>query len=228
VSQAGQENAEPEASPVAPEKAPEQEREAAQAKAQADAQAAAQAQAQRAVDEHNRAIEKTQEAAERKHQTGSTKFMMPADEAAFIAASQRALAQYNTAPNDMLKGSSRPVRARAICEAVPNKQAVWWIGKVTKLDTNGDGKGVLYVEIAPSISVDTWNNDISDAEDNTLINPASALFARVSQLRLGQFVRFNGDFPDSDTDCVKESSLTLEGSITEPEFIIRFSSVSAI
>jgi hypothetical protein len=58
--------------------------------------------------------------------------------------------------------------------------------------------------------------------DHTLIDPASALFAKASALSEGQQVLFSGSFQHSDTDCVEESSLTMDGSLTEPAFIVRF------
>jgi hypothetical protein len=74
--------------------------------------------------------------------------------------------------------------------------------------------------------VQTWNNALSDIEDDTLIDPKSALFAKASALSVGQEVTFSGAFRPYTTDCIREGSLTLSGSITEPEFIFRFSDVS--
>jgi hypothetical protein len=47
-------------------------------------------------------------------------------------------------------------------------------------------------------------------------------------LAKGQRVRLSGTFLDSSTDCVSESSLTLDGSLTEPEFIFRFSRIASL
>jgi peptidoglycan hydrolase-like protein with peptidoglycan-binding domain/uncharacterized protein YecT (DUF1311 family) len=152
---------------------------------------------------------------------------MPNDEAYVVQIVNEAISQYKSGQNDMQKGASRPTRARAICAVLPNVRANNWIGTVNKLSTNGEGKGVLYLQIAPNIYVMTWNNALSDISDETLIDPQTNLFRTVSQLHEGQKVRFSGRFPASDTDCIKESSLTLGGSITEPNFIIKFESVAA-
>ena len=82
--------------------------------------------------------------------------------------------------------------------------------------------------IGSDISVKTWNNSLSDISDGTLIEPSSQLFAVASQLHKGQLVRFSGSLREDKTDCVRDSSLTLDGSISEPEFIFKFQSISAV
>lgn len=153
---------------------------------------------------------------------------MPPSEEAIIQAVAAAIRVYDTGENDMQKGASRPSRARAICAAVPDRYARDWLGIVEKLSTNSEGKGVLYVSIAPGVHVKTWNNALSDTFDNTLIDPESGIFQAASRLKEGQKVRFSGAFPNSDVDCIRESSMTLSGSIREPEFIMRFQSISPI
>jgi hypothetical protein len=153
---------------------------------------------------------------------------MPDDEADVVQIVNAAISRYKTGQNEMQKGAARPMRAQAICNVLPRRHASNWIGTVNRLSTNGEGKGVLYIQIAPDIYVKTWNNALSDMFDKTLIDPQTSLFRTVSQLHEGQKVRFSGDFPASDTDCFEEPSLTLGGSITEPEFVIRFESVTAI
>jgi hypothetical protein len=85
---------------------------------------------------------------------------------------------------------------------------------------------VLAIEIGKDIVIKTWNNAVSDAGDKTLIDPASPLFSKASSLAEGKQVVFSGTFRPSSTDCVKEGSLTMNGSLMEPEFIFRFSDVS--
>jgi hypothetical protein len=153
--------------------------------------------------------------------------MMPTDQAGLMTAVEDARRQYASAPNDMAKGASRPVRAQAICRVLRNRSVNNWVGVVENLSTNGDGKGVLEIQIGPKTSVKTWNNSLSDIGSRTLIEPSSSLFATASQLRIGQLVRFSGTLIQDDTDCVREASMSLSGSINDPEFIIRFQSVSA-
>ena len=99
---------------------------------------------------------------------------------------------------------------------------------MSTLSSNSDGKGVLSIAIAPGVRVKTYNNSFSDIGADTLLKPASSLFQRASSLSVGQKVQFSGRFIGSVEDCIREVSLTLDGSITEPEFIIKFSDVSPL
>jgi hypothetical protein len=154
---------------------------------------------------------------------------MPYEEAAIIHAAGAAMQQYRSGRSDMAKGASRPTRARVICSVLPNRRAVWWLGTVHELSTNTAGMGVLSIEVAPSIAVETNINSYYDSLEDfrTLIDPQSDLFATVSRLHKGDRVRFNGTFPPTEEDCIRESSLTLEDSVTKPAFIIRFDWVAA-
>jgi hypothetical protein len=154
--------------------------------------------------------------------------MMPADEVAVIAAVEKARQQYAAATNDLAKGASRPARATAICAALRSRSVAGWVGRVSTLSSNADGKGVLAIEIAPNVLIKTWNNGLSDTWDQTLIEPSSPLFAVASQLHKGQIVRVGGTFFQNASDCVHEASMSLADSIDEPEFIFRFGSITAI
>lgn len=153
---------------------------------------------------------------------------MPREQTSVIAAVDAARQQYAAGSNDMAKGAARPARARAVCAALPNRVANGWIGGVDSLSTNGEGKGVLKLEIDRDIHVKTWNNSLSDIADKTLIDPSSNLFATASKLQEGQLVRFSGNFFDSQTDCIRDSSLSLSGSIRNPEFIFSFQTLAPI
>jgi hypothetical protein len=54
------------------------------------------------------------------------------------------------------------------------------------------------------------------------------MFKQAIALRGGQKVKFGGHFFRDQTDCIRESSFTLKGSLTKPEFIFRFSDLAAI
>ena len=97
-----------------------------------------------------------------------------------------------------------------------------WVGTVSKLSSNGDGKGVMSIKVGKDIYVETWNNEVSDIGDQTLIEPGSALYRKAITLSVGQRVAFSGTFMSSDVDCVREKSLTLDGSMTEPAYTFRF------
>ncbi len=87
---------------------------------------------------------------------------------------------------------------------------------------------MLSIEIARGVQVETMNNSFSDMFDHTLIDPSSRLYQQALSLSVGQVVRFSGGFASSSVDCIEEISLTLHGSVSEPDFIIRFSDVSPL
>jgi hypothetical protein len=153
---------------------------------------------------------------------------MPADQARFTKAVLAARTSYKSASNELAAGGIRNSRQQAICNAVMDQSASGWVGKISELTSNGDGKGVVSIELAPNVHVSTWNNALSDIGDNTLIDPNSSLFKSLSTMKKGDVVRFSGRFSSSKTDCVREKSLTLAGSMTDPAFTMRFTSVGKL
>lgn len=153
---------------------------------------------------------------------------LPEDEVRFITTIEAARARYAAGANDMAKGAARPARARDLCASMRTLSIANWIGTVHTLSTNGDGRGVLAIALAKDLLVKTWNNSFSNVSDKTLIEPNSSLFARAVTLRPGQRVMFAGHFVRSDTDCFRESSMTMDGSLRSPEFIFRFVDVEAM
>lgn len=119
------------------------------------------------------------------------------------------------------------IETRAICGAVKVGKAIDWTGTLTELTTNGDGLGVVTIAIADDVSVQTMNNAFSDISSNTLIDPDSAVFRKLSTLKKGERVKFSGTFvtPPTNVDCLWEISITMDGAMDEPSFVMRFSDV---
>lgn len=155
-------------------------------------------------------------------------YTIPSDETSFIKAVQSASESFANATNDLAKGGTRRERAKAVCMAIPSPSIKDWIGTITELTTNGDGLGVLSVKLSDNISVKTWNNAVSDVFDKTLIDPDSSVFKVLSQLKKGDKIKFSGQFTKdhNKTDCYHEASVSLAGSMEEPEYIFKFSSIS--
>jgi hypothetical protein len=152
----------------------------------------------------------------------------PYDQDNFIKITERARDDYRAADTEFKKGATRPARAKTLCQSKGNKDVNNWIGKVTTLTTNGDGKGVIEVRISDHVTLKTWNNSLSDIADNTLVEPGSNVFSQLGELRQGDKVKFSGRFSSSRTDCFQESSMTLHGSMSDPGFILRFRSVEKL
>lgn len=152
---------------------------------------------------------------------------MPSDQRAFLDAVEKGRDVYSSGKNEMQKGSAKPLRARAICSVLQNLSARNWVGEIQKLSTNSDGKGVLEISIGPKTTLKTTNNSFSDIAYQSLIDPSSNLFAKVSSLNIGDQVVFSGRFFQEAEGCVAEGSMTLRGSIESPDFFMRFTDVAA-
>lgn len=153
---------------------------------------------------------------------------MPAPQQALLAAVGRGRDAYASGVNDMARGAARPVRAREVCSAVADLAARDWVGLVNGLSSRPDGRGVLSVDVGERIAVTTRTNADSDRGDNTLIEPGSPVFAQASRLKVGRKVRFSGRFAASETDCLKEASLTLAASMQRPEYLMVFTEIAPI
>lgn len=150
---------------------------------------------------------------------------MPSEQSDLIRVVSDARAKYKSAANDMAKGAMRVERKRRLCSDIQSLSAQDWKGTIARLSSNNDGRGVLEIEIGPQIYVHTWNNALSDYGDHTLIDPASSLYSTALKMSVGSNVRFSGSFFTSDEDCLKDTSLTMNGSMIEPEFLFRFDDI---
>lgn len=155
----------------------------------------------------------------------SSTIPMPEDQKAFVRANLEAKSAAEKAENDMQKGAAKAVRNKAICDLLRLKRVVsGWVGSVESIGANGDGFGVVSIMIADDVYIKTWNNALSDYGDNTLIKPGTELFDTAATLKKGQLVEFDGTFikGKADGECVHESSMSLDGSLREPEYVFSF------
>lgn len=150
---------------------------------------------------------------------------LPSDQTRFIEAVTKARSQFIAATNELAAGGVRNSRQQAVCNALQGNYASGWIAKVADQSTNGDGKGVVTLELAPNLQVSTWNNAVSDFSDKTLIDPDTNLFKSLAAMKKGDTVQFSGGFFSSNLDCVGEQSVTMAGSMKSPVFTMRFSSI---
>jgi hypothetical protein len=137
--------------------------------------------------------------------------------------------QAGSVRNELMQARARKERKQGICEVLGRNLTVSeWVGTLRRVELSMDGQGTVEVEIADGITVKTWNNAVSDAlsNENTRVAPGGALYQSLQSINPGQRVAFSGSFVRNKTDCVEEASLTTSGSLSEPEFIFRFSSVS--
>lgn len=150
---------------------------------------------------------------------------IPELQARFVTTVLNYRERYRTGANDMVRGAERPARAQALCQFMRNGRVVDWVGTVTTLSSNNEGRGVLAVQIDRNITLQTWNIALADGSHRTLIDPQSPLFAAASALTRGARVIFSGQLMSSPDDCFHEASVTVAGAMTSPAFIFRFEAI---
>lgn len=152
----------------------------------------------------------------------------PEDEIDLISTVNWFQARYVAAANEFQKSTIRRERQAAIAAIFPSRYVSGWIGQIATMQTTSDGRGILSLKLlrGANISVETMNNGFSDIGSDTLIPAGSPLYDQVSRLAVGDEVVFSGTFAASNRDYIEEISVTEEGSMTEPDFIFTFASVS--
>lgn len=138
-------------------------------------------------------------------------------------------AAYASAANAMAAGAQQQKRAKALCSILGKSRAAKdWTGFITELSSNGDGLGVLAIETGKGVTIKTWNNALSDSGDNTLLPLDSPVMEVAMNLSVGQAVQFSGTFVRDRAQCIRESSITQDGSMRQPEFIMRFTNLKQL
>lgn len=152
---------------------------------------------------------------------------IPASQQNFINAVTSVMTDYKSAPNELKKSAVRKTRREKIRAALNGKRKVVnWVGTLKNMSTTS--KRNAYVSIRPEGSdfcIQTWNNELSDFIDKTLIPEESKLYNEVADIEKGNEVFFSGSFVQSDDDFVGEQSMTEKGSMLDPEFSFRFSEI---
>ncbi len=155
-------------------------------------------------------------------------FRQPDQQLGFVAAIEKARDAMRKAANDLAKGGIRRKRLNDVCAVVANGRIRRWSGILTELTTNGDGLGVVTIEVGDRIWFKTWNNALSDIVHGTMIDPGSPLFSKLAMLKEGDSVVFDARLiptPEG-PDCYFESSLTFNGAMRSPEFIAKFERIN--
>jgi hypothetical protein len=134
---------------------------------------------------------------------------MPSDERDFITVVNNSATAYRTGP-----AGAKEARAKEICKlSLSSKPIEGWVGRVSKVTTDDKGKISFSLKIAPDIVVTTSNEGPIDP---------SATSLKISWLREGEWLRFFGSFVKSGEDCVTEIGATPDVSMTQPQFVFRF------
>lgn len=131
--------------------------------------------------------------------------------------------QYEAAPNELKKSAVARKRIEALAKLKGDYRNIeGWFGTIEKLGTDGDGNAYLTINLlADGITVGTWNNSLSDSGSNTLIKNGSPLYDSLSEMSVGNVVKFSGAIG-------KTKNFTERGKMTEPDFLFRFSMVEKV
>jgi hypothetical protein len=153
---------------------------------------------------------------------------IPSEQTQFVILINNYAARYRAAPNEIQKTELRFSRKADIERLFGQKSATNWVGTLEKVKTNQDGTTYISIKLAPSGAafVKTWNNRLSDLGSGTMIERGSPLYRALSAFSEGQAIVFSGEFlADGGQDFLRETSLTEDGSMTAPEFVMRFTAI---
>lgn len=153
---------------------------------------------------------------------------MPDEQLRFVQAVNDHATGFREAKNELQQSAIRDQRKIAVSSVLDSYSVSSWVGTINQLETNTEGKAILSVRISPDIEIKTWNNALSDISSNTLIEKGTPVFASLFDLSDGQQVKFSGSFLPSESDFIEETSMTINGSMRNPEFLFRFKSVTPI
>lgn len=147
---------------------------------------------------------------------------MPDDQQRFLAAVDDAAGDYKNAGSQLQRSvaaRNAPVRW---CSSLSSGAAKGWVGKVKAVDKTL-GYGTLRIEMGERAEVRTTSTFLFDRE--TLIGAEAPLFGQIARLKVGQKVRFYGNFVADDSTCIRETSVTESGQAESPDFLFRFTLV---
>ena len=137
----------------------------------------------------------------------------PADEVAFLAVKTSTEADYDQAPNDIIKSQVKAGWKTAVCTAIKTPAFANWTGHVAGILSDGG----FIVNIGDNVEV----------QGSTA--PGSPVFQAISGLSEGEAVKISGRFnPEDDGSCmVKTDGFPFgDAPIKKPAFEVSFSNVA--
>jgi len=157
---------------------------------------------------------------------------MPPSERAFVIEAMAARADWLAAPNDLAKAEMPAARATALCQALPGYIATDWTGSIGAIDPDdfpdfsGRKTAHIVIQLTSHVSVATPAAPLLN-NPATMVEAGSAIYATAATLAHGAMVVFSAKFFPDGENCVKENSITQDGSMTDPQFKIQLTSLAA-
>lgn len=159
--------------------------------------------------------------------TAQSSVSIPERQGMFLDVTEAYSDRFLSASNELQQSVLRDERRNALLGALGSDPSIsGWRGTISRLKTNTDGNAILSVRLSPNTTVGTWNNAFSDITDGTLIGKGTTLYATLMTMSVGEEVTVSGTFLPSDEDGIRETSVTIRGSMTAPEFLFRFHNIS--
>jgi hypothetical protein len=151
----------------------------------------------------------------------------PAAQSEFVSIVETTADGLGDATTDLQRSQLVVQRDADLCALMPANHVDNWVGEVVGIGANGDGFAYVEIQLSPTVMIHTWNNAVSDYQDNTLIKPSEPFFQTLVPMEKGTKVLFSGDFLSESDSCLKGSNLTETFYGLDPDFIFRFSNVAA-
>jgi uncharacterized membrane protein YqaE (UPF0057 family) len=140
---------------------------------------------------------------------------------------------YNSADTEIQKTNLRYNRKDAITKYFSGSGDLrfqGWLGEIRSLTTvTGDGRAYIEIKLHDSgIIIETGNGLI---EPDTMIARDNSMYQSLANVKEGNQVTASGTFIPTenkgiDYDYIEEASMTEKGSMTEPEFIVKFDQIT--
>lgn len=156
---------------------------------------------------------------------------LPEIQQQFVFVIQEYEKEYDKAPNELKKSAVKTKRGNQIKETLGNTRNFKdWICIVTDMSTTSKGNASFSLKIEKTkIQIGNMNNELSDLFDNTLIEQNNPLYDIISELKKGDRVKVSGSFLKSiDNDYIYEISLTENGSMQSPDFVVKFETIEKL
>jgi hypothetical protein len=153
---------------------------------------------------------------------GSSRAPLPQREAEYIGIIQDTRRQYAAARSiDGRRGARMAMQSAVHNFMGLSHNAQDWVGVFKDSKKNPEGSRSLEIEIAPGVTIATWDNPGADGPYDTMIKQFSALGKLVDGLQIGDDVTFSADLIGAvisgDDDMV-----------SRPQVIARFSALKKI
>ena len=132
-------------------------------------------------------------------------------------------AQYPKAKNELQKSALVTQRVKSFEKLKGDPRKIkGWVGVLTEMKTTSKGRAYIVVSLPKSpFTFSTWNNEISDHNDRSLIPQSSPMYAKLAEMKVGDVVQFSGR--------LKRTKNLLEADrMVRPDFLFIFTDITKI